>query len=66
MELTFLQIWLAQLSGAVEYCYGDISYHTPKMNSSNLNIFSKLSSLRGDNFSFLTRHLTDKLQAEHS
>ena len=42
-------------------CYGDISYHTPKMNSSNLKIFS----LEGDNFSFLTRHLTDGLQAEH-
>ena len=25
----------------------------------------KLSSLGGDNFSFLTRHLTDGLQAEH-
>ena len=24
-------------------CYGDISYHTPKMNSSNLNIFSELA-----------------------
>ena len=28
-----------------KYCYGDISYHTPKMDSSNLNIFSELSSL---------------------
>ena len=33
------------------YCYGDISYHTPNMDSSNLNIFSELSSLGGDNFS---------------
>ena len=24
-------------------CYGDISYHTPKMDSSNLNIFSELA-----------------------
>ena len=32
-------------------CYGDISYHTPKMDSSNLNIFSELSSLGVDNFS---------------
>ena len=46
-------------------CYGDISYYTPKMDSSNLNIFSELSSLGGDIFSFLTRHLTDGLQAEH-
>ena len=46
-------------------CYGDISYHTPKMDSSNLNIFSELSSLGGDNFSFLTGHFTDGLQAEH-
>ena len=44
--------------------YGDISYHTPNMDSFNLNIFSELSSLRGDNFSFLTKHLTDGLQAE--
>ena len=29
------------------------------------DIFSDLSSLGGDNFSFLTRHLTDGLQAEH-
>ena len=40
-------------------CYGDISYHTPKMDSSNLNIFAEISSLGKDNFSFLTRHLTD-------
>ena len=40
-------------------CYGDISYHTPNMDSSNLNIFSELSSLGEVNFSFLTRHLTD-------
>ena len=26
-------------------CYGDISYHTPKIDSSNLNIFAELSSL---------------------
>ena len=32
-------------------CYGDISYHTTKIDSSNLNIFSKLSSLGGDHFS---------------
>ena len=25
------------------YCYGDISYHTPKMDSCNLNIFSELA-----------------------
>ena len=35
------------------------------MDSYNLNIFSELSPLGGDNFSFLTRHLTDGLQAEH-
>ena len=46
-------------------CYGYISYHTPKMDSSNLNIFAELSSLGEDNFSFLTRHLTDRLQAEN-
>ena len=27
------------------YCYGDISYHTPKMDSSKLNIFPELRSL---------------------
>ena len=47
------------------YCYGDISCHTPKMDSSNLNIFSEISSLGGDSFWFLTRHLTDGLQAKH-
>ena len=26
-----------------DYCYGDISDHTPKMDSSNLNIFSELA-----------------------
>ena len=31
---------------------------------SNLNIFSELSSLEGDNISLLMRHLTDGLQAE--
>ena len=46
-------------------CYGNISSHTPKMDSSNLNIFAELSSLGEDNFSFLTRHLTDGLQAEN-
>ena len=35
------------------------------MDSSNLNIFSELSSLGGDSFLFLTRHLIDGLQAEH-
>ena len=25
------------------YCYGDISYHTPKMDSSNLSIFARLA-----------------------
>ena len=35
------------------------------MDSSNLNIFSELTSLGGDNFSFLRRHLTDGLQAKH-
>ena len=30
------------------------------------NIFPELSSLGGDNFSFITRHLTDGLQVEHS
>ena len=49
----------------VIFCYGDISYHTPKMDSSNLNIFAELSLLGEDNFSFLTRHLTDRLQAEN-
>ena len=44
------------------YCYGKISYHTPKIDSSNLNIFSELNSLGGD---IRTRHLTDGLQAEH-
>ena len=39
---------LSQLSN----CYGDISYHTPMMDSSNLNIFAELSSFREDNFSF--------------
>ena len=28
---------------SITMCYGDISYHTPKMDSSNLNIFSELS-----------------------
>ena len=27
----------------VHHCYEDISYHTPKMDSSNLNIFSELA-----------------------
>ena len=52
-------------SSPLSKCYGDVSYHTPKMYSSNLNLFSELSSLWKDNFSFLTRHLTDGLQAEH-
>ena len=47
------------------HCYGDISYHTPKMDSSNLNIFAELSPLGGDHFSFLTKHLTEGLQAKH-
>ena len=42
-------------------CYADISYHTPNMDSSNLNIFSELSSLGGENLPFLT----DGLLAEH-
>ena len=42
------------------YCYGDISYHAPKMDSSNLIIFVGLSSLGEYNFSFLTRHLTSR------
>ena len=29
------------------------------------NIFAELSLLGEDNFSFLTRHLTDRLQAEN-
>ena len=37
-----------------EYCYGDISYHTPKMD------LSKLSTLGENNFSFLTRHLKSR------
>ena len=37
----------------INYSYGDVSYHTPKMDSFKLN-----------NFSFLTRHLTNRLQAE--
>ena len=41
-------------------CYGDISYHTPKMDTSNLNIFAELSSLGEENFSFRTRHLTSR------
>ena len=41
------------------YCYGDISYHTPKMDSSNLNTFAELRTLGEDNFTFLTRNLTD-------
>ena len=45
-------------------CYGDITYHTPKMYSSNLNIL-RASSLGEGNFSFLKRHLTDRLQAEN-
>ena len=44
---------------------GDISDHTLKMDSSNLNIFTELSLLGEDNFSFLSRHLTDRLQAEN-
>ena len=31
------------ISTILGYCYGDISYHTPKMDSSNLNIFSELA-----------------------
>ena len=50
---------------SVHLCYEDISYHTPKMDSSNLNIFSEINSLWNDNFSYLKRHLTDGLQAEH-
>ena len=46
-------------------CNGEISYNITKMDSSNLNIFSEFSSLGGDNFSFLMRHFTDRLQAEH-
>ena len=34
-------IWFYAIS--TRYCYGDISYHTPKMDSSNLNIFSELA-----------------------
>ena len=56
--------WLCRPSWAPS-CYGDIFYHTPKMDSSNLNIFSELSLLGENNFSFLTRHLTDRLQAEN-
>ena len=41
------------------------TYYTPKMDPSNLNIFSELISLGGDNFLFLTRHLTDGLLAEY-
>ena len=47
------------------HCYGDISYHTPKMDWSNLNIFAELSSLGQDNFSFLMRHLTERLRAKN-
>ena len=31
-------------------CYGHISYHTPKMDTSNLNIFSERAKLGEDNF----------------
>ena len=61
--MAFSYYWIKILKVAY-VCYGDISYHTLKMDSSNLNIFSELSSLGGNN-SFLTRHLTDGLQAEH-
>ena len=40
-------------------CYGDIFYHTPKMDSSTLNIIAELSLLGEDN-SFLMRHLTSR------
>ena len=69
-KISFVLIWLlvgGELWVLLGYpiCYGDISYHTPKKDSSNLNIFFVLSSLGRHNFSFLTRHLTDGLQAEH-
>ena len=37
------QIYLYKQDLALDNCYGDTSYHTPKMDSSNLNIFSKLA-----------------------
>ena len=42
------------------YCYGNISYHTPKMDSSDLKIFSELSLFGEDNFSFLTRQTASR------
>ena len=40
-------------------CYEDISYYTPKMDLSNLNIFSELSSLEEDNFSIILTKSVD-------
>ena len=40
-------------------CYGDISYHNLKMDSSNLNVFSELSSLGGDHFSIILTKSVD-------
>ena len=36
-------------------CYGDITYDTPKMDSSNLNIFSEINSLGGNLSLFFTK-----------
>ena len=52
------------LAQYIQY-YGDISYHTQKMDSSNLNIYAELSMLGENNFSFLPRHVTDRLQTEN-
>ena len=37
-EFTYIYIYIY-----IYICYGDISYHTPMMDSYNLNIFSKLA-----------------------
>ena len=47
-KIFLLCTWvLTHFKSKINYtvCYGDIPYHTPKMDSSNLNIFSELSSL---------------------
>ena len=37
--------WSHTCAESFEHCYWDISYHTPKMDSANLNIFSELARL---------------------
>ena len=57
ISFTFLNI---RRMSSVYYCYGDISYHAPKMESSQPKHILRACSLGEDNFSFLTRYLTSR------